>query len=329
MYSPYRIRLAILTSLGLVPLGCLPDRDTTTIEPSATDGSVDAGTLSTANSHCGTASCQTEDNSQKEQSQAMLSCGEGRELTGVLSSVEICGNRDGSREPLEACANDIVRGPLLKDPFRQTTASDAGAPVSTVANVPGADAGRTASGSITWTDAGTGGAGAPTEVLEIEPRCQTDADCGTGSVCNCGISNICLPAECQTDGDCDGDLKCVLTARAPQCYFSVEYFYACQAPKDECLTSCDTGSCLLRDGYRQCAEISWGGACGRPFLVEGQARMAQLECNSDWCKKTPQLNNDFLPFDAELSREEIGNRLKQTRGNTTLAFMHRTTPQTT
>ena len=62
----------------------------------------------------------------------------------------------------------------------------------------------------------------------------------------------------------------------------MEVQYACQSPADQCNVSedCDQGHCSLVDGARQC--VPPGPVCGRPFLVEGAARLAELRSGSDW-----------------------------------------------
>jgi hypothetical protein len=115
--------------------------------------------------------------------------------------------------------------------------------------------------------------------------CQTDADCEENAVCVCGspigtcqrVSEI---AGCHSDADCEGDALCLRNARTDN--FG-SYRFACQLPGDECATDQDCpGSyefCSITADGRKCAS---GAVCGRPFLVEQQARLACASETSFW-----------------------------------------------
>ncbi|HKO92493.1 MAG TPA: ferritin-like domain-containing protein [Polyangiaceae bacterium] len=113
--------------------------------------------------------------------------------------------------------------------------------------------------------------------------CVQDSDCGAGFLCECGDPvGHCVQAECQSDADCDGDNKCAAWFSPVIC--TGDQGYSCQAREDECNSSldCAAGSaCLNENGKRECVERT-PGACGRPFLVAGVARLAGLRPGADW-----------------------------------------------
>ncbi|MEY2936061.1 MAG: hypothetical protein RL033_6810 [Pseudomonadota bacterium] len=118
--------------------------------------------------------------------------------------------------------------------------------------------------------------------------CIADADCGPGFLCQCGDPvGTCQPANCQTDADCGDGLLCARGTRntASSCYLSYEFF--CETPQDECRLDTDCpetpfgSSCAITDGARVCAAND-GLICGRPFLVEGSARLASVVRSGDW-----------------------------------------------
>jgi Cys-rich repeat protein len=117
--------------------------------------------------------------------------------------------------------------------------------------------------------------------------CLADADCGEGFLCECGDPvGRCVPAQCRSDQDCGGDLKCGLWQTQFIC--SVEQSYTCQTPADTCNTTADCGErqyCSGEGGTRSCVG-NRGLVCGRPFLVEGEQRMAELCASADWASHT-------------------------------------------
>lgn len=83
------------------------------------------------------------------------------------------------------------------------------------------------------------------------PACNTDADCGTGKICQCDtMSGTCVEARCTSDADCGSGLVCALSLS--------QRFFACQTPADMCLGKLDCGACgqscpVRADGHRACA----------------------------------------------------------------------------
>jgi hypothetical protein len=121
--------------------------------------------------------------------------------------------------------------------------------------------------------------------------CETDADCqlpeGPG-ICLCGaLVGVCsFFPQCTTDADCSGSFCTVVhhpTARVdvPE--------VACLSPDNECEIDTDCGSdnsCFadLNGTGRHCSKsgFDFGLGSGRPFLVEGGARRAELTARDDW-----------------------------------------------
>ena len=120
-----------------------------------------------------------------------------------------------------------------------------------------------------------------------EYGCLTDADCDAGSLCQCGDPvGTCVPAQCRTDSECGAGLLCAQAANY-HTYCPVSYVFSCELPSDSCridgnCTASTPGShCAILGSERICAEPD-SVVCGRPFLVEGRARLATLERTSAW-----------------------------------------------
>jgi hypothetical protein len=114
--------------------------------------------------------------------------------------------------------------------------------------------------------------------------CTVDADCGVGFLCQCGDPiGQCIPAECLSDEDC-GDELCAAWFDGGVC--GSQHAFACQTADDECATDADCGdggTCIAPDGVRVCLPYS-GFECGRPFLVRGAARLADVVAGGDWAR---------------------------------------------
>ena len=111
--------------------------------------------------------------------------------------------------------------------------------------------------------------------------CTTDEDCGTGAFCVCDRlstrGGVCHPSDdCKSDQDCEPGYRCasydISCGTTP---------FACQKPADECVgNDCqDFGSCVATAEGRVCEDLP---ACGRPFLVESNARVAPVVAGSSW-----------------------------------------------
>jgi hypothetical protein len=124
----------------------------------------------------------------------------------------------------------------------------------------------------------------PQTFLTCQSGCVTDADCSGSQICLCGSPvGTCVEATCRTDADC-GEGRCASSTVPGGCSFDTVRF-DCQTPDDECVTDADCSSgfqkCSFANGARRC---SGALVCGRPFLVDGRWRQAQLELGiaGDW-----------------------------------------------
>lgn len=122
-----------------------------------------------------------------------------------------------------------------------------------------------------------GQAGIPTCVY----GCTEDADCGEDQLCVCGPEiGACVAATCQSDADCGEGFLCAEYVHHVGVGCGEPAQYACQTEDDACATDQDcidagTGdNCAVVDGARACLTTP-GVACGRPFLVGGQAVLAE------------------------------------------------------
>lgn len=110
--------------------------------------------------------------------------------------------------------------------------------------------------------------------------CTSDAECNAGAICLCGDTiGRCVSSSCTSDADC-GDGLCSTYVSEPGCGGLA---FACQSPQDECAADSDctgTEQCTLQSGHRVCVEPMC--AIGRPFLVAGEARVAQVTARRDW-----------------------------------------------
>jgi hypothetical protein len=145
--------------------------------------------------------------------------------------------------------------------------------------------------------------------LVCRSGCITDTDCGAGWVCSCSgytsHGGECVQANgCRTDADC-GPSLCATTSG--QCG---EPAFACIQQQDQCVSDADCGKGRCTYGF-----IPAGGgtnlafparvcgsdvACGRPFLVDSDARMARPVATRDW-------------VDAAASRPEVAHLTRSER----------------
>lgn len=142
----------------------------------------------------------------------------------------------------------------------------------------------------------------PSENLTCQAGCVSDADCGAGKICMCGSPvGKCVTATCTTDADCDGGL--CATSTVPGACQEDGTRFDCQSPNDSCMTPEDCPPqqryCGINGGSRSCSS---GWVCGRPFLVDGLARLAELELGKrgDWS----------AALAPELSTLDAGQRLE-------------------
>jgi hypothetical protein len=120
----------------------------------------------------------------------------------------------------------------------------------------------------------------PPETAICTRGCLSDDECAENAFCLCNGTQggFCVHAACRGDADCADGYHCA-ELESP-CAEDVGAF-ACQSPEDECLTSedCNGGTCMDSfEGPRRCDDA----VCGRPFLVEDEARVATVVHRNDW-----------------------------------------------
>jgi hypothetical protein len=111
--------------------------------------------------------------------------------------------------------------------------------------------------------------------------CVRDADCGPGNICVCGDPvGYCQKSACKSGADCSSGGDCATFDSQPGCPGTE---LACQTRTDECLSNSDckqNEECTVENGHRVCSLPHC--TVGRPFLVEGEARLAPVVSRSDW-----------------------------------------------
>ncbi|MBC8072715.1 MAG: hypothetical protein IAG13_30625 [Deltaproteobacteria bacterium] len=115
--------------------------------------------------------------------------------------------------------------------------------------------------------------------------CATDDDCEADQACYCaGADTRCVAAHCRTDDECEPGYLCSLVGNT----------LACHSPDDSCRVQddCREGgcpACQFDDAAAkwQCNPESGGCGVGRPFVVDGSARIAAALDRADWCADVP------------------------------------------
>ncbi len=138
------------------------------------------------------------------------------------------------------------------------------------------------------------------DTCECTQGCRTDADCSPGHICVCGgvldstSVTQCVPSNgCTTSSDCGPGLCGI-----GDYYFCSQYSYhaGCAGPEDSCHldSDCAVADCpgLTTSAQYDCLPSQQGfscqpsgecvGECGRPFFVEGTARVAPIRHREDW-----------------------------------------------
>lgn len=144
------------------------------------------------------------------------------------------------------------------------------------------------------------------------PKCIKDADCMAEQVCFCGpTGGRCISGTCATAADCAAGQECTSWDKTMGCLY---LDFACTTPQDTCSGDKDCSSqlpnsfCSVQvDGHRQCQQ--GGCAIGRPFLVDGEARTANVEIRKDWCENS--LEPNVVGLDERI-REELANAWEHT-----------------
>lgn len=120
-----------------------------------------------------------------------------------------------------------------------------------------------------------------------ESGCVTDADCGPNRICICGHAESptggrCAVSNCTTDASCGTGSLCASFEEG--CGWGG---FACLRDDDECRShaDCEGERCGIdNDIFRPMEARRTCGlsTCGRPFLIELQARVAPLREGHDW-----------------------------------------------
>lgn len=213
---------------------------------------------------------------------------------------EHCANGVTHRAQLGECASSLPRppgsDPALVEVLRRLPDTDAGVladggvvpQIELVQCRSDADCTAQPHGHCEATD---GIFGPPYAVCDY--GCVTDSECSGGHVCLCGAGPVgrCVASPCRTDADCEGGM-CASSAQGA-CGPSP---LACQTAQDRCASASDCaagGGCMAEQfdlslslGAWHCVEQ----ACpviGRPFLCDGQARLAAAKQRTDWCAALP------------------------------------------
>lgn len=122
--------------------------------------------------------------------------------------------------------------------------------------------------------------------------CVRDSDCEPGQICLCGDpTGRCVPSSCSSDQDC-GQALCLSYEAAPGCSYPPALAFACESLSDTCVSNvdCSSAGTILGSSNMYCSLVNGARACvpaqcaisGRPFVVQGEARVASTVCRSDW-----------------------------------------------
>jgi len=138
--------------------------------------------------------------------------------------------------------------------------------------------------------------------------CSTDADCDPGYACACaGVvdeRSTCILAGCTTDEACGAGL-CGLSDYDGCC--GTQHSLACAGADADCHVDAECGVAPCQPGWPEggdvdyqcsangndawsCQAPGWCGCdCGRPFFVDGDARVAPVRARADWTATLAEL----------------------------------------
>lgn len=128
------------------------------------------------------------------------------------------------------------------------------------------------------------------------PKCVKDSECMADQLCLCGPQGgRCITTKCHTAAECAAGQECTSYDPTQGCLYLQ---FACTTPQDTCAGDKDCSSqvpfsfCTMQaDGHRECQ--AGGCAIGRPFLIDGEARTANLETRDDWCENGKSVATDI------------------------------------
>lgn len=288
------LRVSLLVSMGLLPLACSGERLGSNEEgaggstggssrkpskPGSAGNASVAGNVGTAGS--GTSACTSP---KLDESSGLVACAEGysHRPQAVACTPVGSGGAGSGDQPEEAQAGFGGVGAEL-DCNREPSLCDA---------VP--------HGFCAVDDLG------PETSYYCEAGCVTDADCGLHRICVCGHSESptggrCAVSNCATDADCGTGLLCASFEEG-----CGPGGFACLRDDDQCRSDadCQDDQCgIANDIFRPMEARRECGlsVCGRPFLIEQQARVAPLCASQDWgvANLVPRLEHLSLAERAE------------------------------
>jgi hypothetical protein len=118
--------------------------------------------------------------------------------------------------------------------------------------------------------------------------CLNDSDCGAEQLCLCGdpVGRCVQATDCRTDLMCSPGYLCRSYDTSRGCGI---INFACQTFKDECGGDAECAAkvpgsyCVPNpENFRYFQCQTGGCAIGRPFLVEGEQRLAPMSARADW-----------------------------------------------
>ena len=224
----------------------------------------------------------------------------GGSSVASAAKFHVCNNPVPLDGGWERCANGLVHRPVVGECRSQLPRAQGIDPAVIQRGYPGYVAGSAMGGSPSFdrptcehdsdcTDQPYGHCepgGAEQTAVICEYGCIVDSDCHDGYVCQCdgGPIGSCVPSSCSTDADCAGDALCAGYTDYPGCDFPA---VACQTSRDTCATRADCGERQECTMDRNSLDPAWHCAdrtcsIGRPFLIDGSARLAPCEARADW-----------------------------------------------
>ncbi|MET0794123.1 MAG: ferritin-like domain-containing protein [Polyangiaceae bacterium] len=136
--------------------------------------------------------------------------------------------------------------------------------------------------------AGSGGSWTPGTTY-CDYGCVTDSECGSGQLCMCSdpVGRCVLTADCAIDAQCLPGFFCKTYDSSGGCGYTT---FTCQKPADECGSDSDCQArdpavgnlCRYDDKLERFRCQPPGCIVGRPFLVEGEQRVAPVSARADW-----------------------------------------------